>query len=82
MMPLFHGTCFSFTINIGHDPENVAMHLDGRFDHCGDCNTIVFNSQSGGSWGDECREDRFPFSPGEECKVCTVKFLRRAAEKY
>ncbi|KAM7009624.1 lectin, galactoside-binding, soluble, 2b [Tautogolabrus adspersus] len=58
----------SFSINIGHDPENIAMHFNPRFDAGGDTNTIVFNSKSGGGWGEECREGNFPFVRGEECK--------------
>uniref|UniRef100_A0A3Q4H5J9 Galectin n=1 Tax=Neolamprologus brichardi TaxID=32507 RepID=A0A3Q4H5J9_NEOBR len=54
----------SFAINIGHDRENIAMHLNPRLDS----NTIVFNSLSGGSWGDEIHESNFPFRRGEECK--------------
>uniref|UniRef100_A0AAQ4PLM8 Galectin n=2 Tax=Gasterosteus aculeatus TaxID=69293 RepID=A0AAQ4PLM8_GASAC len=61
-------SCSSFAINIGHDSENVAMHFNARFDCQGDTNTIVFNSLSGGSWGDELREGNFPFVRGEECK--------------
>nr|WCO08197.1 galectin family member 2b [Lateolabrax maculatus] len=60
--------CNSFAINIGHDPENIAMHFNPRFACGDDINTIVFNSLSGGSWGDEIREGNFPFSRGEECK--------------
>ncbi|XP_047434276.1 lectin, galactoside-binding, soluble, 2b [Mugil cephalus] len=60
--------CCSFSINIGHDSENIAMHFNPRFDYGGDSNTIVFNSMSGGSWMDEHREGHFPFSRGEECK--------------
>lgn len=45
------------------------MHFNPRFDCGGDVNTIVFNSLSGGSWGDEHREGLFPFARGEECKV-------------
>ncbi|KAL7403629.1 hypothetical protein ABVT39_003207 [Epinephelus coioides] len=60
--------CESFAINIGHDSENVAMHFNPRFDCGGDVNTIVFNSLSGGCWGDEHRENNFPFLRGEECK--------------
>ncbi|XP_029282866.1 beta-galactoside-binding lectin-like [Cottoperca gobio] len=60
--------CNSFAINIGHDSDNIAMHFNARFDHCGDVNTIVFNSLSGGCWGDEHREGNFPFVRGEECK--------------
>ncbi|XP_038568680.1 beta-galactoside-binding lectin-like [Micropterus salmoides] len=57
-------SCSSFAINIGHDSENIAMHFNPRFD----TNTIVFNSLSGGCWGDEFTEGNFPFVRGEECK--------------
>ncbi|KAM4584439.1 lectin, galactoside-binding, soluble, 2b [Odontesthes bonariensis] len=60
--------CNSFAINIGHDSENIAMHFNPRFDCGGDTNTIVYNSLSGGCWGDELREGNFPFKRGEECK--------------
>uniref|UniRef100_A0A8C2XQX0 Galectin n=1 Tax=Cyclopterus lumpus TaxID=8103 RepID=A0A8C2XQX0_CYCLU len=62
------GDSDSFAINIGHDPENIAMHFNPRFDCNGETNTIVFNSLSGGHWGDEHREGNFPFVRGEECK--------------
>ncbi|XP_073323480.1 lectin, galactoside-binding, soluble, 2b [Pagrus major] len=58
----------SFAINIGHDAENIAMHFNPRFECGSDENTIVYNSVSGGSWGDELRESNFPFQRGEECK--------------
>ncbi|KAM6942280.1 lectin, galactoside-binding, soluble, 2b [Lycodopsis pacificus] len=57
--------CSSFAINIGHDSDNIALHINPRFE---DGNVIVFNSLSGGSWGDEQREGNFPFMRGEECK--------------
>ncbi|KAK5873374.1 hypothetical protein PBY51_018421 [Eleginops maclovinus] len=60
--------CSSFAINIGHDSENVAMHFNPRFDYNGEENTIIFNTMSGGCWGDEMREGNFPFVRGEECK--------------
>ncbi|XP_008433331.1 lectin, galactoside-binding, soluble, 2b [Poecilia reticulata] len=60
--------CASFALNIGHDPENIAMHFNPRFDAGGDQNTIVCNSRSGGSWGEEERDMNFPFVRGEECK--------------
>ncbi|XP_042337398.1 beta-galactoside-binding lectin-like [Plectropomus leopardus] len=60
--------CCSFAINIGHDSDNIALHFNPRFDSGGDYNTIVFNSLSGGCWGDEQREENFPFQRGEECK--------------
>ncbi|XP_018540842.1 lectin, galactoside-binding, soluble, 2b [Lates calcarifer] len=60
--------CNSFALNIGHDPENIAMHFNPRFNCGGDANVIVCNSVSGGCWGDEQREGNFPFARGEECK--------------
>ncbi|XP_068451687.1 lectin, galactoside-binding, soluble, 2b [Clinocottus analis] len=57
--------CNSFSINIGHDSDNIALHLNPRFE----VSTIVFNSLSGGSWGDEQHEGNFPFARGEECKI-------------
>ncbi|KAK9540906.1 hypothetical protein VZT92_003324 [Zoarces viviparus] len=57
--------CSSFAINIGHDSDNIALHINPRFD---DSNVIVFNCLSGGSWGNEQREGNFPFLRGEECK--------------
>ncbi|XP_044042421.1 lectin, galactoside-binding, soluble, 2b [Siniperca chuatsi] len=56
--------CDSFSINIGHDSDNIAMHFNPRFS----LNAIVFNSLSGGCWGDEHHEGNFPFVRGEECK--------------
>lgn len=60
--------CESFAINIGLDPDNIALHFNPRFNCGGDVNTIVFNSLSGGCWGDEHREGNFPFACGEEFK--------------
>uniref|UniRef100_A0A674NTK3 Galectin n=1 Tax=Takifugu rubripes TaxID=31033 RepID=A0A674NTK3_TAKRU len=55
-----------FSINIGHDPDNLALHFNPRFDFGHDVNTIVMNSLSGGSWADEQHEGNFPFTRGEE----------------
>ncbi|KAM4750760.1 lectin, galactoside-binding, soluble, 2b [Anableps anableps] len=60
--------CDSFALNIGHDPENIAMHFNPRFDAGGEQNTIICNSLSGGCWGEEQQEMTFPFRRGEECK--------------
>ncbi|XP_029365800.1 lectin, galactoside-binding, soluble, 2b [Echeneis naucrates] len=56
--------CNTFSINIGHDSENIALHFNPRFYS----DNIVCNSMSGGSWGDEQRQEFLPFSRGEECK--------------
>merc|ERR550519_3344777 len=56
----------AFSINIGHDEDNIALHFNPRFDLNGDSNVIVCNSKSGGEWMDEQREETFPFTRGEE----------------
>ncbi|CAK6977796.1 lectin%2C galactoside-binding, soluble, 2b [Scomber scombrus] len=56
--------CCTFAINIGHDSENIALHFNPRFES----GTIVCNSLSGGSWGDEQCDGNLPFSCGEESK--------------
>ncbi|XP_061740780.1 lectin, galactoside-binding, soluble, 2b [Nerophis ophidion] len=56
--------CSSFSLNIGHDSDNIALHFNPRFD----AGVIVCNSLSGGCWGDEHRDSNFGFSQGEECK--------------
>ncbi|XP_053195394.1 beta-galactoside-binding lectin-like [Scomber japonicus] len=60
--------CGSFSINIGQDSKNIALHFNPRFNSGGDTNTIVCNSLSGGCWGKEERDGNFPFSRGEENK--------------
>ncbi|XP_038146575.1 beta-galactoside-binding lectin-like [Cyprinodon tularosa] len=64
-----HDDCNRFMIDIGHDPENLAMHFNPRFDYGGAENIIVCNSMSGGSWGEEQHEGFFPFVRGEEGKL-------------
>ncbi|XP_029545529.1 galectin-2 [Salmo trutta] len=54
-----------FSINVGHDSDNYALHFNPRFSH----GHIVCNSLSGGSWGDELKEGHFPFQDGEQFKL-------------
>ncbi|KAL1005670.1 hypothetical protein UPYG_G00062050 [Umbra pygmaea] len=54
-----------FTINIGHNDENYALHISPRFSS----NKLVLNSLSGGCWGEEQHEMHFPFQTGEEFKL-------------
>uniref|UniRef100_A0A8C9R111 Galectin n=1 Tax=Scleropages formosus TaxID=113540 RepID=A0A8C9R111_SCLFO len=63
----------SFSVNIGHGEDNIALHFNPRFNYQGDNNVIVFNSRHGGSWSEERRENHFPFEQGEEFKV-TISF--------
>ncbi len=53
-----------FSINIGHNADAIALHLNPRFNK----NVIVCNSLQGG-WGDEHHEPCFPFQQGQEFKV-------------
>uniref|UniRef100_A0A4W4E7C5 Galectin n=3 Tax=Electrophorus electricus TaxID=8005 RepID=A0A4W4E7C5_ELEEL len=64
--------CEKFSINIGHDADNIALHFNPRFCYNGDTNIIVCNSNQGG-WGEEVREHGFPFQHDEAFKV-TINF--------
>lgn len=59
---------FRFSINIGHDADNIALHFNPRFIHNAGNNVIVCNSNRGG-WGEEQVENSFPFDEGESFKV-------------
>uniref|UniRef100_A0A673IK72 Galectin n=1 Tax=Sinocyclocheilus rhinocerous TaxID=307959 RepID=A0A673IK72_9TELE len=56
----------SFAINIGHSAEDIALHMNPRFDAHGDQRTIVCNSLQDGNWCEEHREASFPFNQNEE----------------
>ncbi|VCX43000.1 unnamed protein product [Gulo gulo] len=60
----------SFALNLGKDGDNLCLHFNPRFEAHGDVNTIVCNSRSEGSWGEEFRESNFPFLPGSSMEVC------------
>ncbi|KAK2916254.1 hypothetical protein Q8A67_000628 [Cirrhinus molitorella] len=59
----------NFAINIGHSAEDIALHMNPRFDAHGDQRTIVCNSFQGGSWCDEHREGNFSFNQNEEFQM-------------
>ncbi|XP_052414140.1 galectin-2 isoform X2 [Carassius gibelio] len=56
--------CDTFSINIGHDADTIALHFSPRFNS----NVIVCNSKQG-DWGAEHREPCFPFQQGEGFKL-------------
>ncbi|XP_060723185.1 galectin-1-like [Tachysurus vachellii] len=60
--------CDSFSINIGHDKDSLALHFNPRFKYKKDRNTIVCNSNRGG-WGKELKEHSFSFHHNEAFKV-------------
>ncbi|XP_051569884.1 beta-galactoside-binding lectin-like [Myxocyprinus asiaticus] len=59
----------NFAINIGHSPDDIALHMNPRFDINGDQRTVVCNSYQGGNWCEEQRDGSFPFNKNEEFKV-------------
>ncbi|KAK2828999.1 hypothetical protein Q7C36_016989 [Tachysurus vachellii] len=59
----------NFAINIGSSPDELALHLNPRFDAHGDNRTVVCNSFQGGSWCEEHRPEGFSFNQGEEFKI-------------
>lgn len=59
----------SFAINIGNSKDELALHMNPRFDAHGDSRAVVCNSFHGGNWCEEHREGGFPFNLGEEFKA-------------
>ncbi|XP_074127733.1 galectin-2 isoform X2 [Sminthopsis crassicaudata] len=53
-----------FVINLGQGPKDLALHFNPRFGE----NVIVCNSQKGGNWEQEYRDEHLCFKPGEETK--------------
>ncbi|TTV09640.1 Beta-galactoside-binding lectin [Bagarius yarrelli] len=78
----------NFAINIGNSPDELALHMNPRFDAHGDNRAVVCNSYQGGSWCQEYRPEGFSFNQGEEFKITLpdqseILFPNRpGAEKY
>lgn len=60
---------FSFSVNVGHNSQSIALHLNPRFNAFGDTNAIVCNSYQQGKWQQEVRPGGFCFFRGENFKV-------------
>ncbi|XP_070593900.1 16 kDa beta-galactoside-binding lectin-like [Erythrolamprus reginae] len=65
-----HHGAKSFSINLGRDDSNLAIHFNVRFEAHGDVKKIVCNSRSNGQWGAEVRPSIFPFQEGADTKIC------------
>nr|XP_055069557.1 galactose-binding lectin l-1-like [Misgurnus anguillicaudatus] len=62
--------CKRFSINIGHNPDQYALHFNPRFDHLSDVRTIVLNSKKGEFiQEEEERDTHFPFQTGHDFTV-------------
>uniref|UniRef100_A0AAZ3R7Q1 Galectin n=1 Tax=Oncorhynchus tshawytscha TaxID=74940 RepID=A0AAZ3R7Q1_ONCTS len=59
----------SFVINVGNSEDDLALHMNPRFDAHGDTRAVVCNSYHGGKWCEEHREGGFPFNQGQEFKI-------------
>uniref|UniRef100_A0A3P9KZH7 Galectin n=1 Tax=Oryzias latipes TaxID=8090 RepID=A0A3P9KZH7_ORYLA len=59
----------NFSVNIGNNDQNIALHLNPRFDAFGERDTIVCNSQQQGMWQQEVRPGGFCFFRGENFKI-------------
>nr|AAH83310.1 Lectin, galactoside-binding, soluble, 1 (galectin 1)-like 1 [Danio rerio]AAI64225.1 Lgals1l1 protein [Danio rerio] len=58
-----------FKINIGNSSEDIALHINPRFDAHGDQCIIVCNTFQNDCWCEEHRETNFPFVQGEEFQI-------------
>ncbi|KAM6956995.1 lectin, galactoside-binding, soluble, 2a [Aplochiton taeniatus] len=65
----------NFAVNIGPNEQDIALHMNPRFEAHGDERAVVCNSYQGGSWCEEYREGGFPFNQGEEFKF-TITFTK------
>lgn len=59
----------NFAMNIGPNEQDIALHMNPRFEAHGDERAVVCNSYQGGNWCEEYREGGFPFNQGEEFKL-------------
>lgn len=58
-----------FSINVGDDYDNIALHCDVRFRYGSSHNVIVLNSRENNEFGEEVIERNFPFQPEQEFEV-------------
>ncbi|XP_042200297.1 galectin-1-like [Callorhinchus milii] len=63
-----------FTVNLGKDDRNIALHFDPRFNHLRDKKKIFMATRKDGEWGHEQRDDNFPFFWGKQVEIM-IAFL-------
>ncbi|XP_053707820.1 beta-galactoside-binding lectin-like [Synchiropus splendidus] len=64
----------NFQLNICPDENDVALHINPRFNRNNEVKTVVCNSYQGGKWGDNRVTGKtFPFQQGKEFTI-TVAF--------
>nr|XP_046271934.1 beta-galactoside-binding lectin-like isoform X2 [Scatophagus argus] len=62
-----------FSVNIGPDEEDIALHINPRFNIHYDENKVVCNTRQEGKWKEEYRQGSFPFEYEKEFKMI-IKF--------
>uniref|UniRef100_A0A7N6C0L8 Galectin n=1 Tax=Anabas testudineus TaxID=64144 RepID=A0A7N6C0L8_ANATE len=58
-----------FNVNISSSDNDIALHVDPRFNHLNYIRKVVFNSCQGGTWGEEQCVQSFPFEEGKEFEI-------------
>ncbi|XP_067088461.1 beta-galactoside-binding lectin-like [Osmerus mordax] len=59
-----------FSINVGHSMDDIALHMDVRFNYANRSKKVVFNYCLSGIWHEnELIAKGFPFNYGEKFKV-------------
>ncbi|XP_074123340.1 galectin-1-like isoform X2 [Sminthopsis crassicaudata] len=61
-----------FRIALNNIGDNIAFHLNIRFDYLQDHHTIVYNTMNNGKWGTEIRQSYFPFLQGVRMEIFIV----------
>ncbi|XP_074123337.1 galectin-1-like isoform X2 [Sminthopsis crassicaudata] len=61
-----------FSINLGKDDLNLALHLNPRFNAFKDKNLLVCNCRNDGVWNPEQRESHFPLVPASRTEITII----------
>uniref|UniRef100_A0A4W3GNI2 Galectin n=1 Tax=Callorhinchus milii TaxID=7868 RepID=A0A4W3GNI2_CALMI len=63
-----------FTVNLGKDDRNIALHFDPRFNFLGGIKKIFMATRNDGEWGHQHQDDNFPFYWGKQVEIM-IAFL-------
>ncbi|XP_027721484.1 galectin-1-like, partial [Vombatus ursinus] len=58
-----------FTIDIGEDDNNFALHFNARFNYLGSHKVIILNTKRGEYFGREKKMKHFPFVQGTRTEI-------------
>ncbi|XP_064179774.1 galactose-binding lectin l-1-like [Anguilla rostrata] len=60
------------SINVAHTYEDIALHVDIRFNSGNDKRLLITNSKASGKWQEELKDPKFPFTAGQAFQVSIV----------